>query len=328
MSVLTITDSFAVALAQANPTLGDIAGNLALARAERARAADLGADLVVFTELFLCGYPPEDLVLKPSFQRAIAKAAEELAAETDDGGPGVLIGLPWAEGGKLYNSVALLDGGKIKSLRHKVHLPNYGVFDEKRVFARGPMPGPIDFRGVRLGVPICEDCWFDDVTECLGETGAEILIVPNGSPFASDKQDERLGHMVARVVETGLPLAYVNQVGGQDELVFDGASFVLNADRTLAVSALRFEAALTLTKWQRQSAGWVCGAGEIVPEENDDLMAYRACVLGLRDYVRKNGFPGVVIGLSGGIDSALTAAMAVDALGADAVWCVMMPSRY
>ena len=323
-----ITDSFAMALAQANPILGDVAGNLALARDQRAGARKLGADLVVLPELFLAGYPPEDLVLKPSFQRAIAQAAQDLAADTADGGPGVLIGLPWAEDGKLYNSVALLDGGKIKGLRHKVHLPNYGVFDEKRVFDTGPMPGPIDFRGVRLGVPICEDCWFDDVTECLAETGAEMLVVVNGSPFARDKQDERLGHMVARVVETGLPLAYVNQVGGQDELVFDGASFVLNANRSLAVLASRFEAALTLTQWRRDGAGWRCLGGETVAEEESDLAAYRACVLGLRDYVRKNGFPGVVIGLSGGIDSALTAAMAVDALGADAVRCVMMPSRY
>src|ERR1700704_2530089 len=211
-------DRLAIAIAQLNPIVGDIAGNAAKARAARAKAR--GADLIVLSELFICGYPPEDLVLKPALQAACRVAVETLARDTADGGPAVLIGTPWVEDGKLYNAVALLDGGRVAGLRFKVDLPNYGVFDEKRVFAPGPMPGPINFRGVRLGVPICEDIWGPDVVECLSETGAEILISPNGSPFDWTKPDVRMNIAVARVVESGLPLIYVNQVGGQDELVF------------------------------------------------------------------------------------------------------------
>jgi NAD+ synthase len=323
-----ITDRLAIALAQCNPTVGDLAGNLAIARTARARAAAEGADLLVLTELFLSGYPPEDLVLKPAFVAAVRAAAEELARDTADGGPGIVVGAPWAGERRPTNAAVLLDAGRIAAVRPKVHLPNYGVFDEQRVFEAGPLPGPADFRGVRLGLPICEDCWFEDVTECLAETGAEILIVPNGSPFDRGKRDVRLGHMVARVTETGLPLIYVNQVGGQDELVFDGASFVLQADRTVPVQLPAFEEAFAVTEWRRDAEGWLCRTA--IDRELDDGQeaVWRACVLGLGDYVVKNGFPGVVIGLSGGIDSALTAAMAVDALGADKVRCVMMPSRY
>jgi len=209
-----------IALAQANPILGDLDANIAKLRAMRAQAA--GADLVVFPELFVTGYPPEDLVLKPAFQMAARRRVEALASELGDG-PAVLTGTVWPEDGKVYNAVALLDGGKVAAVRFKVDLPNYGVFDEKRVFAQGPMPGPISFRGVRLGVPICEDIWAPDVTECLAECGAEILISPNGSPFYWMKPDARMNRVVVRVTETGLPLAYLNQVGGQDELVFDGA---------------------------------------------------------------------------------------------------------
>ncbi len=245
-----INGQFRLALAQANPVVGDVSGNAALARQIRAEAAEKCADLVLYSELFLTGYPPEDLVLKQSFQRAIVKEIEALAAETADGGPGLLIGAPWSDSSGLHNSVLLLDGGEIKAVRHKYHLPNYGTFDEMRVFQPGPMPGPVNFRGARLGVPICEDAWFDDVAECLAETGAEILLVPNGSPFWHGKHDERLGHMVARVVETGLPLVFLNQVGGQDELVFDGAGFVLNADRTFALQQPAFSQNLAITDWR------------------------------------------------------------------------------
>jgi NAD+ synthase len=240
----------------------------------------------------------------------------------------MLVGTIWAEGGKLYNSVALLDGGCIEAVRHKVELPNYGVFDEKRVFDQGPMPGPVRFRGVRIGVPICEDIWKDEVCECLQETGSEILISPNGSPFDWPKPDQRMNVAVARVTETGLPLIYLNQVGGQDELVFDGASFVLNADAGLAVQLPAWEETVSVVEMQRMAGGWRCAPGMRALLEERESAAYHACVLGLRDYVDKNGFPGVVLGLSGGIDSALVAALATDALGAERVHCVMLPYRY
>ena len=323
-----MSSTLRISLAQLNPVVGDIAGNAAKARAARAEAAKQSADLLVLSELFIVGYPPEDLVLKPAFQDAARAAVEDLARDTDDGGPAVIIGTPWRNGDKLHNSIALLDGGEVKTVRHKVDLPNYDVFDEKRLFAPGPMPGPLDFRGVRIGVPICEDIWDDEVTECLEETGAELLLVPNGSPYMMDKLDERLNVVVARVTETSLPVAYVNQLGGQDEVVFDGGSFVLNADRALAVQMPAWEEAVTLTEWSKSNQGWACAPGDKVLVEEGMESIYLACVQGLRDYVQKNRFPGVVLGLSGGIDSAVCAAMAVDALGADKVHCIMMPYRY
>ena len=322
-----MTNSLRIAFAQLNPTLGDIPGNLALARKARETAAALGADIVMFSELFIVGYPPEDLVLKPALQVDARAAVEALAKDTVLG-PGVLIGTPWLNDGCLYNAVAYLDGGAVKAIRFKSDLPNYGVFDEKRVFVSGPLPGPIDVRGVRIGVPICEDIWNSEVVECLSETGAEILLVANGSPFESSKEETRLNIAVARVVESGLPLGYINQLGGQDELVFDGASFVLNADRSLAAQMPAWEEAVVLTDWTRESRGWVCQAGAKASLPDGLEAVYRAMMLGLGDYVRKNRFPGVVLGLSGGIDSALTAAVAVDVLGPERVHCVMMPSRY
>jgi NAD+ synthase len=320
-----MTDNLIIALAQLNPTVGAIGANLAKAREARAQAAE--ADLMLFSELFICGYPPEDLVLRPSFVARCRAAIEELAMDTTSG-PAVLIGTPWFEGGQVYNAVALLAEGKVQSLRYKHDLPNYGVFDEKRVFAAGPAPGPISFKGVRLGVPICEDIWTSETCETLAETGAELLLVPNGSPFERNKDDVRLNLAVARVTETGLPMAYVNQVCGQDELVFDGASFVLNADRSLAVQMPMFEEAVTLTHWTRGADNWTVAHGvkSKLPEAEEET--WKACVLGLKDYVDKNRFPGVVLGLSGGIDSAVVAAMAVDALGKDRAHCVMLPYAY
>ena len=321
-----MTDRLIIALAQINPTVGAIQANLAKAR--EAVASAKAADLVLFPELYICGYPPEDLVLRPTLVEACKVAAEDLARDTISG-PAILMGLPWRDGGKLHNAVALLANGKIDALRFKHDLPNYGVFDEKRVFDAGPAPGPISFKGVRIGVPICEDIWTEETCETLAETGAEILLVPNGSPFEQNKDDVRLNLAVARVTETGLPLAYLNQVGGQDELVFDGASFVLNGDRSLALQMPMFEEAIALTEWNRGANGaWRMAKGEIarLPEKEEET--WKACVLGLRDYVLKNRFPGVVLGLSGGIDSAVVAAMAVDALGAERVHCVMLPYAY
>src|SRR5450631_2890154 len=322
------SDRLAIAVAQLNPIVGDIAGNADRARAARAKARAAGADLIVFSELFICGYPPEDLVLKPALQAACRAAVEALARETQDGGPAMLIGTPWVEDGKLYNAVALLDGGRVAGLRFKVDLPNYGVFDEKRVFAPGPMPGPVNFRGVRLGLPICEDIWGDEIVECLAETGAELLVVPNGSPYWRQKGDVRLNIAVARVTEQGLPTVYVDQVGAQDELVFDGVSFGLHADCSLAFQLAAFQETVTTTHWQRRGTSWRCEGGPMVAAVEADHADYAACVVGLRDYVNKNGFPGVVLGLSGGIDSALCAAMAVDALGSERVRCIMMPYKF
>ncbi|WP_088348173.1 MULTISPECIES: NAD+ synthase [Rhodomicrobium] len=317
-----------IALAQLNPVVGDLSGNAALARRARAEAAAQGADLILFSELFITGYPPEDLILKPAFIDAARDTIEALARETADGGPAMLIGTPWPGIDRPHNSVALLDGGVVRDVRHKVDLPNYSVFDEKRVFAPGPMPGPVNFRDIRIGVPICEDIWTDEVCECLSETGAEMLLVPNGSPFTKNKHDTRIRLAVARVAETGLPLAYLNQFGGQDELVFDGGSFVLNPGGKLVAQMPAWESAIRMTEWTRTPQGWRCAPGELALLEDGDAAAYLACVIGLRDYVEKAGFPGVVLGMSGGIDSALTAAMAVDALGASRVHCVMLPYRY
>ncbi len=323
-----ITDKFGIALAQLNPVAGDIAGNGRLAREARKAAAVQGADLLVFTELFISGYPPEDLILKPAFREAARNCIEELAKETADDGPALLIGTPWEEEGHVYNAVVLLDGGKVAAVRTKAQLPNYGVFDEKRVFEAGPMPGPVNFRGIRIGVPICEDIWNEEVCECLVETGAEILIVPNGSPYFSGKMDVRMNIAAARVAENGVPLVYVNQVGGQDELVFDGASFVLNSNSELAIQLPDWEEKIVLTNWVRGDGAWYCEPGELASVQEGEGADYLACVTGLRDYVRKNGFPGVVLGLSGGVDSAICAAISVDALGRDAVHCVMLPYSY
>jgi NAD+ synthase len=259
---------------------------------------------------------------------ACAAELDRLAAATGDGGPGMLVGLPWVQDGRLFNAMALLDAGRVVAVTRKHDLPNYGTFDEKRVFASAPLPGPLAFRGMRLGVPICEDIWTPEVTECLAETGAEVLIVPNGSPFEVGKDDRRLSLSVSRVVETGLPLAYLNRVGGQDELVFDGASFVLNADRSTAWQLPDWDEAVVTTRWTRAAAGWVCAPGTLARLDEDPAGIYHAMVVGLRDYVNRNRFPGVVLGLSGGIDSALSAAVAVDALGSERVWCVMLPSRF
>ncbi|WP_424813137.1 NAD+ synthase [Roseococcus sp. YIM B11640] len=321
-------DRIRIALAQMNPHEGQLRANAAKIRALRAEAAAGGADLLVTPEFSIAGYPPEDLVLKPAFRAMCEAEIQALAEETADGGPGLVVGGPWYEGGKLFNAAFLLDGGKIVARRAKHELPNYGVFDDKRVFDPGPAPGPVNFRGLRLGLMICEDWWFPAVSETLSESGAELLLSINGSPFEVDKAQSRVDLAVARVVETGLPFVFLNQNCGQDELVFDGASFVLNSDRSLAVRMPSFTEALGFTDWTRNGDVWRCEPQPIPPAEARAQQIYSAMVLGLRDYVNKNGFPGVVLGLSGGIDSAISAAVAADALGPDRVRCVMMPSPY
>ena len=323
-----LTDTLRIAVAQLDSIVGDIDGNLKKARQARVLAAAGGADLLVLSELFIAGYPPEDLVLKPAFQDACRAAVEEFAKDTADGGPGVIVGTPWPHEAKCYNAVALLEGGRVEALRYKVELPNYGVFDELRVFEVGPLPGPVGFRGLRLGLPICEDIWFEQVPECYLETGAEMLIVPNGSPYSQGKADVRMQVALARVIETGLPIVYVNQCGAQDELVFDGGSFGIHGDRSLAFQMAQFEPGISVVTWRKTGGKWRCVDGPKAELPNVEEANWRACVTGLRDYVVKNGFPGVVLGLSGGIDSAVVAAMAVDALGKERVHCVMLPYRY
>jgi NAD+ synthase len=321
-------DTFRIALAQLDPVMGDIAGNIARARAARAEAAKAGADVILFSELYVVGYPPEDLVLKPALQEDARDAVEKWARETVDGGPAVLVGTPWVNDGMLYNACLLLDAGRIAGKTYKVNLPNYGVFDEKRVFVPGAMPAPFEVRGLRLGIPVCEDIWAPEVVSCLAKMDSEILLVPNGSPFEAGKEEMRLSLVRARVAESARPMIYLNQLGGQDELVFDGASFVANSDGTVALALPAWEERVAITQWRRGSNGWVCEAGERWVGEDRSSSIYHAMMLGLRDYVNKNRFPGVVLGLSGGIDSALSAAVAVDALGADRVRAVMMPSQY
>ena len=328
------TDRLAIAVAQLNPIVGDIAGNADKARRARAQAARDGADLVVLPELFLSGYPPEDLVLKPALQAACRAKIEELARETADGGPALLIGTPWLEDGKLYNACCLLDRGAIAAVRMKVNLPNYGVFDERRLFAPGPPPGPVNFRGVRIGVPICEDIWtewgdYEDVVECLAETGAELidraqrlaLLARQGRGSAQHRGRAR--HRKRAAAHLCQPDRRPGRTGVRRRLV-------RAACRSLARVPASGLPRRQSRRWYGSAAGngWRCVDGPVVAIEEDDKADYLACMLGLRDYVDKNGFKGVVLGLSGGVDSALVAALAVDALGADRVRCVMLPYRF
>ncbi|HQS13353.1 MAG: NAD+ synthase [Sphingomonadales bacterium 35-56-22] len=322
-----MTNRLNIAMAQLNQRVGDLAGNAGKMLEWRAKATD--ADLIVFPEQQLIGYPAEDLVLKPAFAARAAVELAKLAEATADGGPAMLVGSIFLDDGALYNGIALLDGGQIAAVRYKHELPNYGTFDEKRIFASGPMPEPMLFKGVRIGVPICEDGWLAPVSLHLKERGAELLISTNGSPYEIDKDDRRLEEVfAARVRETGLPLMFLNRVGGQDELVFDGSSFVLNANGAAAHRLPDWEEHLRMTHWTRGDNGWQCADGPKALWEEHPADIYSAMVTGLRDYVNSNGFPGVVLGMSGGIDSAICAAIAADALGPDRVWCVMLPSRY
>jgi NAD+ synthase len=322
-------ETLCIAVAQLNPVVGDIAGNLELAKRAVADAARQDVDLVLFTECFLSGYPPEDLVMKPAFLADCEEAVQTLARETADG-PGVIIGLPLRRDSGRYNAVAVLDRGRVIAERYKVDLPNYGEFDEKRVFEPGPMPAPVDFRGFRLGIPICEDIWGKlGVCKALAEAGAELLLSPNGSPYHRGKIRARVEVVTRQVVETGLPMIYANQAGGQDELVFDGASFAMDAEQTVILQMNQFEQQLVATSWRREAGRLRYSGPELRAKLPDSIVAdYHACMLGLRDYVNKNGFETVLLGLSGGIDSAICAALAVDALGPERVWALMLPYKY
>ena len=316
-----------IASAQINPTVGDISGNLAKAYTAYEQAKAGGADILVLPELFIIGYPPEDLVLKPAAVEDCRLAAEEFAPVTANG-PAVVFSTPWAEGGNLYNAALFIQNGRITDARYKHHLPNYGVFDEFRIFDRGPLPEPIEFKGVRIGIPICEDLWQPGVASFLADKGAEILISPNGSPWRRTALSERVEALGEKVHNEGLPLVYVNQIGGQDELVFDGSSFAMNGDEIIVQALKSFVEDFDISTWEKDGARWRCTDAVLHDQLTGHEADWRAMCLGLGDYVRKNGFRQVILGMSGGIDSAMVATIAVDALGPDAVWCVMMPSRY
>ena len=316
-----------IAIAQLNPHLGNIAANVARLLDARRGAAEAGAAIIVTPEMYLSGYPCDDLVLRSDFMAEVASGLEMLAATTTDGGPAIIVGAPHADGGVITNSVFVLDEGQVQARRDKVNLPNYGVFDDKRNFTAGDMPGPVQVRGMRLGLPVCEDIWTSDVIECLAESGAQMIISLNASPFDLMKPDARMAHAVSRVYESELPLVYVNMVGGQDELVYDGASFALNADGKLAAHLPSFSETTSVIR-VGEDFGVPSLTGQMTPPDDGMGALYRGLTLGLRDYIDKNGFPGVVLGLSGGIDSAIVAALAVDALGAERVHAVMMPSPY
>ncbi|MBA2771778.1 MAG: NAD+ synthase [Sphingomonas sp.] len=320
------TQRLTIALAQMNQRVGDLEGNAAAMRRVRGEAA--GADLVMVPELQLTGYPPEDLVLKPEFVRQTMEAAERLVDSTAEPGPAILFGTIIAEAGATYNAMVLANRGRVIGRTLKRELPNYGTFDEKRIFTPGPLPEPIEFNGVRIGVPVCEDIWLEPVCAHLADAGAELMLVPNGSPYELDKDDHRQKLVRSRVTTLGLPLVYLNRVGGQDEIVFDGSSFVMHPDGDVVVQMPDWEEALLVTEWERGAGGWRCSTRQAHALDPYPEDIYQAMILGLHDYVTRNGFSGVILGLSGGIDSALSAAVAVDALGPDKVWGVMMPSKY
>ena len=326
--MLIMSNNLRILAAQLNPVVGDIKGNLALAREAYGEAREKGAHLLVLSEHFLLGYPAEDLVLKPSAVEQSMEAVRALAEETR-GGPAILIGTPWSEGGRLYNSACFLGDGLIKARHDKRELPNYGVFDEKRHYTPGEGPPlVVELHGVRIGVAICEDIWLERVPRATHAAGAELLIVPNASPWRRAIQDERAAAF-DRWSDLKMPYLFVNQMGGQDELVFDGASFATNSTHGERCGLVgQFETGTALVEFDPSTKQFV-GLGQSCAADLEGWHAeYRAAMQGLGDYVRKNRFPGVVLGMSGGIDSAITAAIAADALGPDKVWCVMMPSKY
>ena len=322
-----MTQRLKIASAQLNPTVGDLSGNYAKAVSAFERAKTGGADILVLPELFILGYPPEDLVLKPAAIADCRLRAEEFAKLTEDG-PAVVFPVPWRDGDKLHNAALFMQNGAITDVRFKHHLPNYGVFDEARVFDKGPLPEPINFKGVKIGLPICEDLWQKGVASNLADKGAEILISPNGSPWRRTALSERVEALGEKVHNEGLPLIYVNQIGGQDELVFDGSSFSMAADETIVQSLRSFIEDYDIATWEKMEGVWTCLEAAKYEQLTGHEADWRAMCLGLGDYVNKNGFKQIVLGMSGGIDSAMAATIAVDALGPDRVWCIMMPSKY
>jgi NAD+ synthase len=323
-----MTDRLKIALAQMNQRVGDLEGNAKAMLEVRRKAAAAGADLLLCPELQLVGYPPEDLVLKPEFVRRVHECTDQLVDATTEPGPAMLIGTLVNDGGQIFNAMILAEGGREVGRTYKHELPNYGTFDEKRVFTPGPLPNPLEWRGIKLGVPVCEDMWLEPVCAHLAELGAELFLVPHGSPYELDKNITREHLARARTTSTSLPLVFLNRVGGQDELAFDGSSFIMHSDGELVVQMRDWDEDFLLTEWVRGPDGWRCETRSEHPLDTFPADVYRAMMIALRDYVGRNGFPGVILGLSGGIDSALSAAIAVDALGPSKVWGVMLPSKY
>ncbi|HEY2276569.1 MAG TPA: NAD+ synthase [Steroidobacteraceae bacterium] len=323
-----MSDTLGIALAQINLLVGDIQGNAAkVIAAARSARAELGADLVLFPELTLSGYPPEDLLLHRGFRRQVEAGLARVSAEA--GAAAVMVGFPEYTRAGIYNSAALVAAGEVAAIHRKAELPNYKVFDEKRYFRAGAQPTVVELKGVRVGLLVCEDIWEPEAAQLARAAGAQLLAVINASPYEIHKQREREDTARARVTDVGLPLAYVNLIGGQDELVFDGNSFVMSAEGEVVLRAPPFEEGSFVARFERDARGrMVPRAAEVAPELSNEASVYRALTLGVRDYVGKHGFPGVVMGLSGGVDSALTLAIAVDALGKERVQAVMMPSRY
>nr|WP_325252084.1 NAD+ synthase [Amylibacter sp.] len=322
-----MTEKLRLTLAQLNPTVGDLAGNIAKAQEAHAQAALAGADMLVLPEMFVTGYQAQDLVMRPAFTLD-AMAHVEMLAKACDTGPSIGIGAPLLEGDMLYNAYFILRGGEIVATLRKHELPNTHVFDEVRLFDSGPLAGPYSLGNVRIGNPICEDAWHPDVSEALAESGAEILVVPNGSPYYRNKFDRRISAMVSRVIENDMPLVYLNMVGGQDDQVFDGGSFVLNRGGRLAMQMPLFDEAIAHVDFERGDDGWEALEGEKIVHVDEWEQDYRVMTQGLRDYMAKTGFKKVLLGLSGGIDSAIVATIAADALGPENVRCVMLPSEY
>src|SRR5438270_2239145 len=323
-----VTDRLKIALAQMNQRVGDLEGNAKAMLEMRRRAAAQGAGLLDCRERQLVGYPPEELVLKPEFVQRVHECTDDLVAATIEPGPAMLIGTITNIGGQNFNTMLLADGGKVVGRTFKHELPNYGTFDEKRIFTPGPLPDPIQWRGIRLGVPVCEDMWLEPVCAHLAELGAELFIVPHGSPYELDKNQTRERLARARTTSNGVPLVFLNRVGGQDELAFDGSSYIMHPDGEIVVQMADWDEDFLLTDWARGPDGWRCQTQSEHELDSFPVDVYQAMIVALRDYVGRNGFPGVILGLSGGIDSALSAAIAVDALGPGKVWGVMLPSKY
>ena len=321
------TEQLSIALAQLNPHLGNVHLNTEKLVIAHKKAIRMGADVIITPEMFLAGYPCDDLVYRDDFIAEIEASLHDLAKLTTDGKPAIIVGAPRKNDGVLFNSLFVLDDGKIIHHYDKINLPNYGVFDEKRNFKAGNGAGPISLRGWRLGLAICEDIWTPDICETLQEAGAQLIISLNASPFEIGKQDKRMATAIARMGETNLPIIYLNMVGGQDEVVFDGNSFALNLGGELASHLPSFSETVSTVTLEVKPAG-VRMIGQVYKPEEGLASCYNALMIGIRDYVEKNNFPGVVLGLSGGIDSALVAVLAADALGADKVDTIMMPSEY